>query len=346
MSMWSPRKIAVLIGPSSGKGSALESEEALASWLKGRDVAVCAGRFAGTGAQASWARLRPTGDADRAKGYVEELRASVATFAAWRADLLVCVGGDGLASYAADAMLASGIRMAMLGIAAGTINVGPIISVGIEALKHESLDACSTEPVGAVEVLVDDQHLAYGFNDIVIGDTFLGTVGGRVASFSAQALLDRGEKVEARASADIASRDFGLWKNGKKLDSNLRQPAQIIVSPLKSREFFARAVAGPLCNAAYMQGPAALALFDSVIVAAGPPGHGIEDFSASEQILFSPEDVIALRGLTGAGHVIVDGNPYARRGETVGFKSLPDLVDVVKTDRSRLGGSREWRLPE
>lgn len=346
MSVWSPGEIAVLFGPSSGKGGAVDSEEALASWLKGRDTAVCAGRFAGTGAQASWALLKPTGGADRAQGYVEELRASVAAFAAWGADLLVCVGGDGLASYAADAMLASGRRMAMLGIAAGTINVGPIISVGIEALKDENLELCSTDPVGAVEVLVDDRHLAYGFNDIVIGDTFLGTVGERVASFSAQALLERGEKVEASPSSDIASQGFGVWKNGKKLDSSLRQPAQIIASALKPREFFARAVAGPLCNAAYMRGPAALALFDSVIVAAGPPSRGIEGFSVSEQILFGPEDVIALRGLSGAGQVIVDGNPYARMGETVGFRSVPGLIDVVNAGRSRLGGSREWTLPE
>ncbi|PKL77376.1 MAG: hypothetical protein CVV27_05640 [Candidatus Melainabacteria bacterium HGW-Melainabacteria-1] len=346
MSVWNPGKIAVLFGPSSGKGATVESEEALASWLKGRDTAVCAGRFAGTGAQALWARLKPTGGVERAQGYVEDLRSSVAAFAAWGADLLVCVGGDGLSSYAADAMVASGRRMAMLGIAAGTINVGPIVSIGIEALRDESLDFCSTEPVGAIEVLVDDRHLAYGFNDVVIGDTFLGTIDERVASLSAQALLERGEKVEARPSADIASQDFGVWKNGKKLDSILRQPAQIIASALKPREFFARAVAGPLCNAAYMRGSAALALFDSVIVAAGSPSQGIENFSASEQILFGPEDAIALRGLTDAGQLIVDGNPFARMGETVGFRSVPGFIDVVKSGHRWLGGSREWTLPE
>ena len=339
----------VLIGPSAGTGRAHECEAALAAWLEGREAAVCEGRFSGSGAQKGWTRLEAAA-ADGAagggasRGYVEELRASVAAFAAWGADLLVCVGGDGLASYAADAMIASGKRMAMLGVAAGTINVGPIVSVGIEEVEKwgaspgAAPDELAIEPAAAVEVLVDGQHVAYGFNDVVIGDTYLGTVGGRAASLSAAALLERGEKVEAAPSGDITAADFGVFKNGKKLAARLGRPAQIIASPLGKREFFARAVAGALCNAPYMEGPAALALFDTVIVQAGAPARGIENFAAAETLLFEPGDLVELRGLAAAGQLIVDGNPYARSGATVGLKSVPGLVDVVKTDRRCLGG--------
>lgn len=333
MNLMRAGKTGLLFAPAAGKGCAADCDAALSSWLAGCETAVCRGRFSGSGAQASWVLLEPEGGAVAATGYVGELRAAVAAFAAWGADLLVCVGGDGLASYAADAMLASRRRMAMLGIGAGTINAGPIVSLGIEALESENLGDFTLETVSAVEVLVDGRHLAYGFNDVVIGDTFLGTAGGRVASFSARALLERGEKVEARPSADIVAPGFGVWKNGKKLESRLGKPEQVVVSPLRPREFFARAVAGPLCNAAYMEGPAALALFDSVIVQAGPPRRGFVDFSASEQILFGPEDFIELRGLAEAGQVIVDGNPYARLGESIGFRSVPGLIDVVMVGR-------------
>jgi len=324
----------VLIGPSAGSGRAVECEAALAAWLKGREVAVCGGRFSGSGAQKGWTRLEAAA-ADGARGYVEDLRASVTAFAAWGADLLVCVGGDGLASYAADAMIASGKRMAMLGVAAGTINVGPIVSIGIEEVENGGLtpDDLTTEPAAAVEVLVDGMHVAYGFNDVVIGDTYLGTIGGRAASLSAAALLERGEKLEAAPSGDITAADFRVLKNGKKLSLRLGRPAQIIASPLGKREFFARAVAGVLCNAPYMEGPAALALFDSVIVQAGAPSRGIENFAASETLLFEPGDLVELRGLAAAGRLIIDGNPYARSGATVGLKSVPGLVDVVKAGR-------------
>jgi hypothetical protein len=324
----------VLIGPSAGAGRAHESEAALAAWLDGREAAVCEGRFSGSGTQAGWARLEAAAAGEAgggaARGYVEDLRGSVLAFAAWGADLLICVGGDGLASYAADAMIASGRRMAMLGVAAGTINVGPIVSMGVEKHSGSAPGEFETEPAAAVEVLVDGVHVAYGFNDVVIGDTYLGTISGRAASLSAAALLERGEKVEASPSADITAADFGVFKNGKKLSPRLGRPAQIIASPLGKREFFARAVAGVLCDAPYMEGPAALALFDAVIVRAGAPERGIGDFAAAETLLFEPGDLVELRGLAAAGQLIIDGNPYARAGGTVGFRSVPGLVDVVK----------------
>ena len=348
MSGFRAGRAGVLIGPSAGGGRARECEAALAAWLAGYEVAVCGGRFAGSGAQMGWTLLAAAGAGGKegasdgnaaaapepaARGYVEDLRASVAALAAWGADLLVCVGGDGLASYAADAMLASGRRMAMLGVAAGTINVGPIVSVGIEALSGRTLGGFGTEPAAAVEVLVDGAHVAYGFNDVVIGDTYLGTLGDRAASLSAAALLERGQKVEAAPSGDIAAADFCVRKNGKRLEPRLRKPAQIVASPLGRREFFARAVAGVLCDAPYMEGPAALALFDSVIVRAGPPERGIGDFSSAEQLLFEPGDLVEIGGLAAAGQLIIDGNPYARPGATVGLKSVPGLVDVAKAGR-------------
>lgn len=323
-------RVGVLIGPSAGSGRAVECEAALAAWFSDSDVAVCAGRFSGSGKQAGWTMLAAGGAGAAgagARGYVEDLRASVAAFAAWGADLLVCVGGDGLASYAADAMLGSGRRMAMLGVAAGTINVGPIVSLSIEEVEKGGLTPFS---VAAVEVLVDGRHVAYGFNDVVIGDTYLGTVDGRAASLSASALLERGEKVEAAPSGDITAADFSVFKNGKRLSPRLGRPAQIIASPLGKREFFARAVTGALCNAPYMEGPAALALFNTVIVKAGAPERGIDSFLASEQLLFEPGDLVELRGLAAAGQLIIDGNPFARAGGTVGLKSVPGLVDVVK----------------
>ena len=318
-------KLGILFGPASGEGAPMRAERLLAQRLEGRSVAVCGGVFAGSGKQAGWTILK----AAPASGYLENLRGAVAALEAWGADLLVCVGGDGLASYAADAMLKGPRPMALLGIAAGTINVGPIVTVDIDAIPSLDLDTLSYGTTAAVETLVDGTHLAYGFNDVVIGDTFLGTLEGRIASLSVRALLERGEKLGCAPSPSITGSNFCVKKNGIAIPRGMAAPAQVIVSPLGSREFFARAVTGILCNAAYMRGAAALALFDSVIVSAGSPERGFSNFSASEQLLFGPGDTVELSGLGPAGQIIVDGNPFIRSGEVVSFISVMDLVCIA-----------------
>lgn len=330
-------KAGILFGPGSGEGASSRAEDLLAQRLRGQSVAVCEGIFQGGGGRSDWVALEPQGGAEA--GYVERLRGSVAALAAWGAELLVCVGGDGLASYAADAMLAGPRSMTLLGVAAGTINVGPIICMDMEALAAFDPERLLPRKIGAVEVLVDEVHLAFGFNDVVIGDSFLGMLDGRVVSLSVNTMLQRGTKKEILPSACIAGPDFSVRKNGVAIPSRLRVPAQVVVSPLGRREFYARAVAGILCEASYMEGAAALALFDSVIVKAGRPDRGIYDFSTSEQLLFGPGDQVEIDGLSSDGQIVVDGNPFARTGKRVQFRSVPDLVEVAGPGFRPDGGS-------
>jgi len=336
-------KAGILFGSTSGKGAAERAEALLSEALKGRNfaifdgVAVCEGPFGGTLLHASWTVLKSGITAD----YVRNLRSAVTSLAAWGADILVCVGGDGLASYAADAMLAGSRPMALLGVAAGTINVGPIVTLGIEELSALDMGKLAIKKVGAVEVLQDGTHLAYGFNDVVIGDTFLGTLDGKVVSLSAQAMLEKGVKERKTPSPSITSLSFSVKKNGVPIVPGMRRPAQVIIAPLGSREFYARAVAGVLCNAAYMKGGAALALFDSVMVKSGGLERGISDFSASEQLLFEPNDMIEIGGLAPEGHIIVDGNPYFRTQDVVQFRVVSDLVNVAMPEPLRKSAREE-----
>lgn len=320
-------KIGILFGPSSGSGFVPELELSLASRLEGHEVAVCRGRFGGTGRALGWAQLEP-GKAARGGGYVGELFASVEALGDWRAELLLCVGGDGLASYAADAMLSGGRPMMLVGIGTGTINVGPIVRMGAEAIGDFDPAQLVRHKVGAVEVLVDGAHLAYAFNDAVLGDTFLGTVDGKVVTLSVDALLEGKGSIAAEPSGRIAGPGFAVSKNGLLLEDGVSEPRQMVVSPLGSREFFARAIAGALCEAPYLAGGAALALFDCVIVRAGAPERGWSDFVHSAQLLFGPGDLIEVEGLAPEARMIVDGNPFAVRSTKLGFRSLPELVDV------------------
>jgi hypothetical protein len=352
-------KIGVVVGTASGKGSACHLMALLAACLRSHEVAVCGGVFGCDELPPSWRRLTqsPSGAATQAASYVEELRTTVASLLGWGAEVLVCIGGDGLASYALDAMVggkqvggrsdqyAGSDRVALLGIAAGTINVGPVIAFGPEdlpALDIEALVTSSRRSIDAVEVLVDGHHLAYGLNDVVIGNSFLGTLGNQVVNLSARELLRSGKKLKIEPSTDIAGEGFCVSKNGASVAVSMKAPAQIIVSPLRRGEFFGRAIAGVLCNAAFMEGAAALGLFDTVIIRAAAPLKGFSDTARAEHLLFGPDDRIEVRGLGPDADIIVDGNPYERSREVVGFRLRPAIADVLvpPTYKASKGGRR------
>lgn len=330
-------KIGVVVGSASGKGSAQKVVALLAARLRACEVAVCGDAFGCDELPPSWSRLSP----DISKDYVENLRNVVASLLDWGADALVCVGGDGLASYVLDAAVAGqergkaaepgarGKRVPLLSIASGTINVGPALAFRAEDIPTLDISKLSVQSIDAVEVLVDGSHLAYAVNDVIIGNSFLGTVDGEVVNLSARELLHSCRKLKIEPSTDIAGEGFCLSKNGAPVAVSMKTPAQIIVSPLGRREFFGRAIAGVLCNAAFMDGAAALGLFDTVIVRAAEPLRGFGDTARSEHLLFGPDDRIEVGGLGPDADIIVDGNPYERRGNTVGFRLRPDIADVL-----------------
>ena len=321
-------KIGVVIGSASGKGFAPEAIISLVPSLQSYDVAVCAGPFGCDSPPSSWSRLTP----ELSASYVENLRGSVASLLDWGSDMLICIGGDGLGSYVLDAMISHGNKVRLLGIGAGTINVGPIVAFGIEDIPMLDISKLSAKTIDGVEISINGKHIAYALNDAIIGNSFLGTLEGRVVNLSAKALLDDGRKLEIEPSFDIVSRDFCIRKNGLRIENSMQKPAQIIVSPLRKREFFARAIAGVLCNASYMDGAAALGLFDTVIVRAATPLRGFENMALSEHLLFGPGDLIEIEGLTRNGDIVADGNPYLRegtRGEVVSFKLCLDIAEVL-----------------
>ncbi len=318
-------KIGLIIGSASGKGYAPEAMISLVPRLQSHDVAICAGPFGCDSPPSSWSRLSTEASAS----YVENLRSSVASLLDWGSDMLICIGGDGLASYVLDAIISRGKKLPLLGIGSGTINVGPIIAFRTEDIPMLDISKLSVKTIDAVEVSVDGKHLAYALNDAIIGNSFLGMLEGRVVNLSAKALLDYGRKLEIEPSPHIARKDFCISKNGLRIENSMQKPAQIIVSPLRKREFFARAIAGVLCNASYMDGAAALGLFDTVIVRAATPLRGFENMELSEHLLFGPKDFVEIEGLSRDGDIVVDGNPFHREGEVVSFKLRIDVAEVL-----------------
>jgi hypothetical protein len=322
-------RIAVLFSP--GAGNARDFRrlgEILAARLAGHEAYVCSGRFG-----ADYLGAASLCSFKERSSYVESVKAATLSLAAKKPDLFVCVGGDGLASYAADTLVRrEATAVPMLGIAAGTANVGPIVSVGPTELDRLRFDELGFVRIGAIDVSLAGRHLAYGFNDVVIGTTFLGTVDGRPVSLSARALAERGEQVVEDPDPRIVEEDFAVEKNGRMVPGGLPRPAQIIVAPLGEREFFGRAVAGALCESAYSANKAALALLDSVVVRPSGIERGLAEFARADHLLFGPGDAVVLRGLAARSQVVVDGNPFLRGGADIEFAYRAGLVVAARLD--------------
>ena len=128
--------------------------------------------------------------------YKEAVRQAVTRFLEEGAGLFVTIGGDGLASYVADALVCGtspDSRPGIIGVAAGTANVGPIVSLSIQDLKRCNRSDSTMKPLDAVEATLAGRHLGYGFNDIVLGNTVLATVDGKTwayLSFSEMGTMD------------------------------------------------------------------------------------------------------------------------------------------------------------
>jgi hypothetical protein len=249
-------------------------------------------------------------------------------------DVLVTVGGDGLASYAADVIIrcrAKGRNIPMLGIAAGTANVGPVVSFSgdeLEGLRWEDLESID---VDGVEVSDDGLHLGYGFNDIVLGDTFLATVGGETKNISVTAMVSDNTSQVKTPGTNMVSRDFSVRLGEKTipLGEGPEEIRQIIVSPLQFDRRYGRAVMGALCCG---EGPglAALALAGRVIVDSDPGSWEEPSFVTVRHLLFNKDELLSLRGLGEDAHIVIDGNPFIRRGDVLYFRSAAGAVSVLK----------------
>lgn len=267
-------------------------------------------------------------EADRTGGYVQVLGNITRTLLEEKPDLLISVGGDGIASYIADAMLTAGFHVPMMGVAAGTANVGPIVCVSADDLEKCDVSSWQYFTTAAVEVIAGS-HVGYAVNDVVIGNTFLGTEGDQIVNLSAQAMALRGEKLVCKAEAGITTADFAITKNGRPAAHHIARPGQIIVSPLDRDRLEGRAIYGALCSAAYTPCKGALALTEQVMISAEAEDAGMDSFCAVEHMLFGPGDEVVLSGLTEHAQLILDGNPYIRTSETVALRYHPDLITVA-----------------
>ena len=264
------------------------------------------------------------------KKYLPALRRAVKRLLAEAPDLFVTVGGDGTAAYAAEELLRAKSTVPLFGIGTGTANVGPIVSCRAgDPLPDPS--ELKPERLGAVEALtLSGEHIAYGFNDLVLGNTFLGTdENGKTVTFEAAALAEEGILKKAKPLGQILKPEGSFRKNLADLPALAYPAAQLIASPIERDDYYGRAVTGLLCYTPGSPFQAALYISPVPVVSMEESTAGFDSWLPGGQLLLEEGDLFTAEHLEDRVCIIADGNPYTIPENGVGIRYISALLSVL-----------------
>ena len=265
-----------------------------------------------------------------ADGYFAVILARVKALAEAGAERFISVGGDGTATYVRNAMYELGINLPILGVAAGTANVGPIVSVTLDQLEGRHVSQTYEVCYDGISVFVDGKFVSLAFNDLIVGDTFLGTVEGQTRSISVRALLEEGIISPKKPTENIVTEEFAVELNGAELAPNSADIRQIVLAPVAHESHYGRAVYSVVGKCDWCEKKGVIALCDYIAVSFEDDGAGVDRFSTTQYLIFGPNDQVVLKGFTDEACLICDGNPYFLPSDRFAVRYEPALARTIK----------------
>ena len=239
-------------------------------------------------------------------------------------DVIVSVGGDGTANMIAEAIVNNNLDTPIMGVAGGTANVGPLIRFSLNDLKPPFC----VEQVSCLKVWKGKMHVGYAFIDAVFGDTFLGTLSGKMVNLSAETFLKEGKKVEKVPREDIVDH-LEIFRKGERIRISMEKIAQVVASPLNFSEFYiGKAITGALCLAPFAKSVGAVAFLNKVIVNSYLTEKDMKKPVILEHVIFSEDETVELKGFKKGVYLILDGNPICECDEPVFLQGLSKCVKV------------------
>ena len=267
---------------------------------------------------------------ENAQGYFAAIRARVKALADAGAERFISVGGDGTATYVRNAMYELGLNLPILGVAAGTANVGPIVSVTLEQLEGRHISQAYETCYDGLAVFVNGEFVSLAFNDVIVGDTFLGTIDGQTRSISVRALLEEGAHTPKKPTEQIVNDDFAVELNGTDQIPNTKIIRQVVLAPVAHENHYGRAVYSVIGKCDWCEKKGVIALCDYIAVSFEEDGTGVDRFSSTQYLIFGPNDQVALRGFTEEACLICDGNPYLLPADRFEVRYEPALARTIK----------------
>lgn len=236
---------------------------------------------------------------------------AVKAMLAEKVDTLIGVGGDGTLCAIANAVVASGAKARLLGIGAGSSNVGPLVTIRGEDLEGLDLSRLADHLVHGINVRVNGEPMGIAFNDVAFSNIFFGTRDGLRVDLDARAMLT-GTKREVQPHSVCGERTR-IYKNELvMIDGIDTQMGQIIASPINDPlSYSGKAVSGLMCWGPYLGKEGILSVASAVLIRTHIDPKDIETIEPLiiHQISFGDGDSVEVVGLEGDAALILDGTP-------------------------------------
>lgn len=228
-----------------------------------------------------------------------------------KVDTLIGVGGDGTLCAIANAIVASGMKVRLLGIGAGSSNVGPLVTIRGSDVERLDLSSLVDRPIHGIDVRVNDEHMGIAFNDVTFSNIFFGTIDGERVDLDARAMLT-GTRTEAKPHP-VCGKKTRIYKNELlMIDGMDAQMGQIIASPINDPlPYSGKAVSGLMCWGPYLGKEGVLTVASAVLIRTHIAQKDIEVIEplTLRQISFGDGDSVEIVALEGDAVLILDGTP-------------------------------------
>jgi hypothetical protein len=250
-------------------------------------------------------------------------------------DALVVVGGDGTLSDIAFAVFQAGSQCPILGVGAGSINAGDLMTC--KASQVDMLQACEfqVELLNALETSHNGQTLALAFNDVVIGTTVVGTVDGAYQDLDANAFLEsRQVPGKPRPIGGDSARVTKHNIRGEILVDSGQSVGTVVAGFANYECFFGKAIIGGVGLSGVAGAPAGCIVCEQALVCThlDLAQHLQTEPIRSAYVSLLEDDVIRVTGLDYPAVLCADGNPLAplRPSDISEIRIRPGAVAVLR----------------
>jgi len=228
-----------------------------------------------------------------------------------RPSVLIVVGGDGTLSDVAQVCATSGARVPILGVGAGSTNVGNLVTCKLERVADVKVRDLETWSPPCLSATVNGQDVALAFNDVVIGYTVVGTVNGvRTDLDAAQRMQGR---IIHRKPRGIGGGETRVVKRTPQSTHTVGAGRRVgaVVAGFAEPSFIGKAISGGVCLSALAGLPAGCVVSNVPLVRVGMTPQEIQDAPplTTKYVSLSDDAEILVRSVNPGAVLCVDGNP-------------------------------------
>jgi NAD kinase len=233
-------------------------------------------------------------------------------------DGMIVVGGDGTLADVSRAFLNCKLRTPILGVGAGSTNVGRLITCRAERAEYLKVEELEAWDVDCLLVSVNGQPLALGFNDVVVGHTIVGMLNGRRRDLDAVERIS-GNLIPGKPRSAGCSSARVTRRSSDNLDLVIAQGTSVatVVVGFADSSFFGKAVTGGICLATVAGLPAGCIVSDTPLVQIEIDAGTLRQSEpvTSRYASLANSDSIVIEGVASAA-LCADGNPCRRLEST------------------------------